>query len=247
VGFDKALLDSGTNTTSSASVADFMYDLVTERARIREFYGKHGFMPAPKQTPDAIRRRLRVIRRLGLEKPDDYHEQTLNRFTRLAVSIFKTQVALVSIIGRDRQIFLSEIGFNRDSTEIEVAFCCHAIIGSGEQCFIVRDAAKDWRFRNNPLTDQGRGPIQFYAGAPLRIGKGSRAAIIGSMCIIDDKPREFDESQSTLLMDLADCVVSEVGDLDWSGLMDSSNCCTANSRLSRAPSCIKVSHPGICN
>jgi hypothetical protein len=208
---DSILLESGTGTTSSAaSLADLSYDHREERQRIREFYEIHGYMPAPKQTPDAMRRRLRVIRRLGLERPDEYHRQALNRFTRLAVSIFKTKVALVSVIGKDRQILLSEIGFGRDSTEFEVAFCCHTIIGSGEQCLIVPDAANDWRFRNNPLTQGGKGPVQFYAGAPLRIGKGPKAAIIGSMCIIDDKPRTFDEAQRLLLMDLAECVVSEV-------------------------------------
>jgi hypothetical protein len=177
---DSVLLESGTGTTSSAASHADSYDHTAERQRLREFYEIHGYLPAPKQTPDATRRRLRVIKRLGLERPDEYHRQALNRFTRLAVSIFKTKVSLVSVIGKDRQILLSEIGFGRDSTDFEVAFCCHTIIGTGEQCMIVPNAAEDWRFRNNPLTAGGQGPVQFYAGAPLRIGRGATAAIIGS-------------------------------------------------------------------
>jgi hypothetical protein len=207
---DAGLLESGTNTTPSAPHPDLTVDPVAERQRIREFYESHGFLPAPKQTPDALHRRLRAIRRLGLEKPDQYHKQTLNRFTRLAVSIFKSKVAVVSVIGREQQTFLSEIGFGQDSTNLETSFCCHTVIGRGEQCMVVPNAAKDWRFRNNPFTAAGQGPLQFYAGAPLRIGKGSKAAVIGSICIIDDKPRSFNEAERTLLMDLADCVVSEV-------------------------------------
>jgi GAF domain-containing protein len=174
-------------------------------------------MPAPRQAPDALRRRLRVIRRLGLEKPDELHKSTLDRFTRLAVSIFKTKRALVSVIGRERQVFLSEIGMGAKSTSFEDAFCCHTIIGNGESCMVVPDAANDWRFAKNPLVDEGKGIVQFYAGAPLRVGQGPKAAIIGSMCIIDDVPRhDFDEEGKRLLADLAECAVSEVSRYaDW--------------------------------
>jgi hypothetical protein len=138
------LLELGTGTTtSSASHADLTYDHAQERQQISEFYETHGYMPAPRQTPVAMRRRLRVIRQLGLEKPDEYLKRALNRFTRLAVSIFKTKVALVSVMGKDRQIFLSEIGFGRDSTESEVAFCSHTIAGTGEHCLVVPNAAED--------------------------------------------------------------------------------------------------------
>jgi GAF domain-containing protein len=150
-----------------------------------------------------------VIRRLGLEKPDELHKSTLDRFTRLAVSIFKTKRALVSVIGRERQVFLSEIGMGAKSTSFEDAFCCHTIIGNGESCMVVPDAANDWRFAKNPLVDEGKGIVQFYAGAPLRVGQGPKAAIIGSMCIIDDVPRhDFDEEGKRLLADLAECAVS---------------------------------------
>lgn len=205
------LLESGTGTaTSCVSDADVTDDHAQERQRMSEFYETHGYIPAPRETPVAVRRRLRAIRRLGLEKPDDHLKRALNRFTRLAVSIFKTKVALVSVMGKDRLIFLSEVGFGRDSIEFEVAFCSHTIVGAGEHCMVVPNAAEDWRFRNNPLTAGGKGPIQFYAGAPLRIGEASRVAVIGCICIIDDEPRTMETAESSLLMDLADCVVSEV-------------------------------------
>jgi hypothetical protein len=138
------LLELGTGTTtSSASHADLTYDHAQERQQISEFYETHGYMPAPRQTPIAMRWRLRVIRQLGLEKPDESLKRALNRFTRLAASIFKTKVALVSVMGKDRQIFLSEIGFGRDSTESEVAFCSHTIAGTGEHCLVVPNAAED--------------------------------------------------------------------------------------------------------
>lgn len=214
--FDSILAESATGSSAAASLPDLNFDTALDRDRVRQFFNKHGYMPAPKQAPDALRRRLRVIRRLGLEEtPDDLHKTTLDRFTRLAVSIFKTKRALVSIVGRERQIFLSEIGMGADSTSFEDAFCCHTIIGTGENCMVVPDASKDWRFAKNPLVKEGKGIIQFYAGAPLKVGKGPKAAIIGSMCIIDDKPRhDFDEEGKRLLNDLAECAVSEVSPVD---------------------------------
>lgn len=207
ISVDEALITRSDRSVSSLSIE---FDPTDEPARVRQFYEANGYMPAPRQPADVVRRRLRVIRRLGLENPDQLLRDSLDRFTRLAVSIFGTKMALVSIVAKDRQLFLSEIGFDRDWTHLDVAFCCHTIMGTGNQCLIVPDAAKDWRFRSNPLVDNGKGAIQFYAGAPLKVGSGSKSTIIGSLCVIDAKPREFGERDKALLQDLADCVVSEV-------------------------------------
>lgn len=209
----ESVLESATGS-SSLSHQDMTYDYAGEQDRIREFFETNGYLPAPRQSPDAVRRRLRVIRRLGLEKPDKQHRTVLDRFTRLAVSIFKTKRALVSIVGRDKQVFLSQIGFGAaKGTTFEDAFCCHTILGGSNSCMVVPDAAKDWRFAKNPLVREGEGLIQFYAGAPLRVGKGAKAAVIGSMCVIDDEPKgsdAFGEEEKRLLQDLAECAVSEV-------------------------------------
>lgn len=126
------------------------------------------------------------------------------------LSIFKTKMAIVSIVGKDRQTFVSEIGLNKDWTDLDVAFCSHTIMGSGEQCMIVPDANRDWRFKKNPFVGEGSGPIQFYAGVPLVVGSGHNTAIIGSLCVIDDKPREFSKDNQSLLRDLAESAVREV-------------------------------------
>lgn len=206
---DATLLESNTNSSTSVSEFGMDYDQAAERGRIRDFYAQNGYMPAPREPLGALRRRLRVIRRLGLEHPS-FHRETMDRFTRLAVNIFKAKGALVSIVAKDRQLFLSEIGFNRSRMELDIAICSHTIIGTGKQCMIVPDAKEDWRFRSNPLVDQGNGPIRFYAGAPLVVGNGSKSAIIGSLCVVDSQPRDFSKEDQLLLQDLAECVVSEV-------------------------------------
>ncbi|WVF69066.1 hypothetical protein IAT40_003840 [Kwoniella sp. CBS 6097] len=209
---DLGLFESGTNTSTSASAVEINYDHAEERARVRQYYENHGYMPAPRQPPEVMRRRLRVIRRLGLEEIDPLHRETLDRFTRLAVSVFKTRSAVISVIGKDRQTYLSEIGLGEKSTGLDVSFCSHAVMSPEmkHKCMVVNDAAEDWRFRNNPYVKQGTGPVQFYAGAPLRVGSGSRGTIIGTLCITDNKPRPFSDDDQALLADLADCVVSEL-------------------------------------
>lgn len=200
---------SGGSTSSKEAIS---YDIEHERLRIRRFFQEHGYLPAPKQAPDAVKRRLKMLRQLGLEDTIEFpnNQDSLDRFTRLAASVFKAGQALISIFGRDKQYFLSKSGLVEAETSVDCSFCGHTISATGNSCVVVPDAAADWRFRRNPLVDEGKGSIQFYAGAPLRFGEGAKSAVIGSLCIIDEKPREFDAASQALLMDLADCVVSEV-------------------------------------
>ncbi|EAL17185.1 hypothetical protein CNBN0140 [Cryptococcus deneoformans B-3501A] len=210
---DPALLDSATNSSTSISLADLGHNFAAERVRVREYFQKNGYLPPPRQTEEASRRRLRVIRRLGLENAETFQVETIDRLARLAVSFFKTNAAVISVIGKSKQLFLSEIGFGARTCDVDMSVCYHAMTMSqaGDQCIVINDASKDWRFRKNPLVDEGRGPVQFYAGSPLRVGQGSKEAIIGTLCVVDDKPRDdFGEDQRELLADLARCVVSEL-------------------------------------
>jgi hypothetical protein len=209
-----SLLDSGSNTASSISHVDLHYDPIRERARVRDFYTEHGYMPAPMQTPEAMRRRLRVIRRLGLEDATGLQHDNLDRFTRLAISMFKTRMAMITIIGKEKQTYLSAIGIKQQHPELDLSFCAHTIISGGESCMVIPDATQDWRFGNNPLVKQDEEKYRFYVGAPLRVGNDAKSAVIGSLCLVDDKPREFGEHERGILYDLAQCVVSEVSGFD---------------------------------
>lgn len=151
-----------------------------------------------------------MLRRFRLYSPTETHKNTMDRFTRLAVGIFKTNIALISIVGKDEQAFLSNVRCEKLNTGLDSSLCAHSIVGTGRACFIAPNANMDWRFQEVPLVDEGRGISQSHASAPLKFGGGFKAAIIGCLCLIDDRPREFEEDARKVLSELAMCVVSEV-------------------------------------
>ena len=65
--------------------------------------------------------------------------------------------------------------------------------------FIVPDATKDARFKNNPLVIGVR-KIRFYAGAPLTTPAGHR---LGTLCVLDRKPRQLGPEQKRAMQILA--------------------------------------------
>lgn len=145
--------------------------------------------------PQDERRRLDTLRSLNIL--DSSPEERFDRLTRLARRLFGVPVALVSLVDEKRQWFKSCQGLEVRETAREVSFCGHAILQ--DDVLLVPDAALDERFQDNPLVLDDPA-IRFYAGCPLQVPNGSR---LGTLCLIDREPREFDEDDLTLLRDLA--------------------------------------------
>ena len=139
--------------------------------------------------------RLLALHALGiLDSPPDERFDTL---TRLATRLFGVPIAAVSLIDEHRPWFKSCAGLPVRETPREVSFCGHAILGS--EVLVVEDARLDVRFADNPLV-LGAPHIRFYAGSPLVGPDGSR---LGTLCVIDRRPRRFSAEDGTLLRDLA--------------------------------------------
>lgn len=115
----------------------------------------------------------------GLDVLDSAPEAIFDSLTRLASLTFDAPIALVSLVGAERQWFKSCTGLDLRETARDVAFCNHAI--RNPNTLVVLDATKDSRFQTNPLVT-GEPGIQFYAGAPLTLPDGHR---VGTLCVID--------------------------------------------------------------
>lgn len=131
-------------------------------------------------------------------------EESFDRLTRMASLICDTPMALVSFVDGSRQWFKSRVGVDDTQTPRELAFCAHAILS--DETLIVEDALADHRFRTNPLVVSAPS-IRFYAGVPLRTCGGHN---LGTLCVLDERPRSLTPTQLTLLNDLAAQVIANL-------------------------------------
>jgi diguanylate cyclase (GGDEF)-like protein len=154
------------------------------------------------EIPDNEAERLHALRTLRIL--DTSHEERFDRVTRMAKRMFGVSISLVSLVDKDRQWFKSTQGIEATETPRDISFCGHAINQSG--LFIVPDAIEDVRFSDNPLVTDAPG-IRFYAGYPLEIRSGLK---IGTLCLIDQKPRVMDDEDQQLFKDLGAMVEQEI-------------------------------------
>jgi GAF domain-containing protein len=147
--------------------------------------------------------RLEALRRFDvLDTPRD---GAFDRITRLVSEMLEMPISIVSLVDYDRIWFKSTHGLE-GVNEIDRApgLCASAILG--EEIWVVEDAKVDPRTLANPLV-AGEFGLRFYAGSPLRTHDGYN---LGTLCVIDKRPRELTDRQARVLDDLAALVVDEL-------------------------------------
>jgi len=146
--------------------------------------------------------RVQVLHDLKLL--DSAPEERFDRLTRLAKRLFNVPIALVTLVDKERQWFKSCVGLDTTETPRSVSFCCHAILR--DDLMLLTDAREDERFHDNPFFT-GEPNIRFYSGYPLTVPSGNK---MGTLCLIDTKPRDLDEEERALLRDLAGMAEQEL-------------------------------------
>lgn len=116
-----------------------------------------------------------------------------------AAGIADTPIALISLLDHSQQRFVGVHGTTLGSTSRDVALCALVVEGTTE--LTVADAHADDRFKSNPLVTGPFG-LRSYAGTPLTFDDH----IVGALCVIDHRPREFDDRCRMMLNSLATTV-----------------------------------------
>ncbi|WP_158266699.1 GAF domain-containing protein [Alsobacter soli] len=139
-------------------------------------------------------RRIETLEDLGIL----YTGSTaFDRICFLATEGLGFPISTVSFLYQDEQWFKAAVGLQVRSAPRAHSFCQEVIKADG--VLVVPDAAKDFRFRPNPLVD-GPPYIRTYAGAPIIYAPGLR---LGAVCIIDTAPREITARHTAFLETLA--------------------------------------------
>lgn len=143
--------------------------------------------------------RAAALRRLSII--DSEFEPEFDALVRVAAHLTGCPVSLISLLDTDRLWFKAAHGLDIREVPRAGSFCEHA--ACDDESFVVRDALADPRFAENPLV-VGWPNIRFYLGKPINF-EGQR---IGTLCVIDVKPRDPTPDESRCVVDLARVITS---------------------------------------
>lgn len=144
--------------------------------------------------PNEAERQEALDRMELLDTPADPY---LDALTRLARDLFQVKMALITLVDRDRQWFKSRQGLDAAETPRSLSYCSHAVLDDAP--LIVEDSQVDVRFAGTELA-RNTPDVRFYAGWPLHDADGIP---LGTLCLADPQPRQFDYQDRFRLSDLA--------------------------------------------
>ncbi|NND87967.1 MAG: GAF domain-containing protein, partial [Flavobacteriaceae bacterium] len=150
-------------------------------------------------TPTNEQLRLSAVQSYGLL--DTLPEEEYDEITRLIASVCDTPISLVTLLDSNRNFLKSHHGVAMNESPRSISFCGHAILDHVD-IFIIEDARKDDRFKDNPLVNDSE--VVFYAGSPLYDADGFP---LGTLCVFDTKPRILTEPQKMFIIAMAKQVV----------------------------------------
>jgi hypothetical protein len=199
------LIDSGKRLRDSGAdeVVTTMAEALVQMPKLAPSINDE-MTPAP--IPPDEDERLAALAELNLL--DTEAEPGFDRITAKLARIFEMPIAMISIVDRDRQFFKSQIGLPEDLAQARQAprslsVCGHVV--AKNKVMVIEDLSRDRRFANNPLLKEHG--IRFYAGVPLLAPNGQP---IGSLCLMDRKPRTLTEREKRLLQEYGNEVMEEI-------------------------------------
>lgn len=202
-----------------AGITDFIVEPFSPayiRTRIRMTLSRNPCKWVPPEKPKNEAKRIEALR--SYQVLDSTPEERFDRITRMCTTVFDVPLVFISLVDENRQWFKSKQWLcspagapTPNETSREVSFCGHAILQS--DVLVIPDATQDDRFADNPLVTDGP-KIRFYAGCPISVPNANDPSggehNIGTLCIIDQRPRDLDDIQKQLLREFAAMVKTEL-------------------------------------
>lgn len=131
-------------------------------------------------------------------------EEEYDELVQLAAYICEMDAAQISLVDKNRQWIKSSVGNLSKTASRDIAFCAHTILET--DALIIEDTSLDTRFFDNPFVTEDPG-LRFYAGIPLITSDGYG---IGSLCVLDIKPRKLRPGQIKALHVLGKQVIKQM-------------------------------------
>src|SRR6266511_5895936 len=143
--------------------------------------------------------RLAILRRF--EGIDASPETALDSITALIAWFFNVPISTIGVISRDHIIVKSLYGLEMAQADRLAEWCAAAI--ATDDIFCITNALEDPLAKADPLV-AGEFGLRFYAAAPLRTREGYS---MGTLSVIDRKPRDISVSEKEFLRRMASLVV----------------------------------------
>lgn len=132
--------------------------------------------------------RLAALRKYNIL--DTEAEDEFDNLVKLASRICDVPMAQINFVDRNRQWTKAGVGLESRDLPLSQSFCNHTI-RQDRDVMIIPDTLEDERLRDNPLV-KGEPGLRFYAGVVL---SGLEGHALGSLCVLDTKPRTLTEEQ----------------------------------------------------
>ena len=146
-----------------------------------------------------------------VQQVDPFEGPVEGMFNRLAMNLarsFDAPITLISAADGKRHFWEAQCGLpenalSADGSEWDGSICSTVVFT--DSIFVVADIADDVQFAGDPfLKDHG---IRFCAAAPLR-DRDQR--VIGSLCVLDTRPRQITDKQRETLISVAESVMMAI-------------------------------------
>jgi GAF domain-containing protein len=163
--------------------------------------------PTPAPAADASeeeKERLETLQKLDLL--DTEPEEKFDEVTARLATEFDVPISLLTLVDKSRQFWKSSTGLPDELAMArhaprETALCGQVV--AEKRPLIIEDARSDPKLANVPFVREHG--IRFYAGVPLRTRTGHA---IGTVCVMDTKPRTISEGERALLQVAAEEIMA---------------------------------------